>query len=77
MQSVYGFSIIEIVKDNPKEKTVHFSGIMGQAAWQRYMDMTMDRDGNVKLVYLQPSTWPSIRHSIRSNCPRRNGEGGF
>jgi fatty acid synthase subunit alpha, fungi type len=29
--AVYGFSIIEIVKDNPKEKTIHFGGIKGQA----------------------------------------------
>jgi len=29
--AVYGFSIVEIVKDNPKEKTIHFGGIEGQA----------------------------------------------
>ena len=29
--AVYGFSIIEIVKDNPKEKMIHFGGIKGQA----------------------------------------------
>jgi fatty acid synthase subunit alpha, fungi type len=29
--AVYGFSIITIVRDNPKEKTIHFSGIKGQA----------------------------------------------
>ncbi|TFY80295.1 hypothetical protein EWM64_g3715 [Hericium alpestre] len=29
--AVYGFSIVEIVKDNPKEKTIHFGGIKGQA----------------------------------------------
>ena len=53
--AVYGFSIIEIVKDNPKEKTIHFGGIKGQAIRQRYMDMTydaMDRDGNVKTLPL-------------------------
>ena len=53
--SVYGFSIIEIVKDNPKEKTIHFGGIKGQAIRQRYMDMTydtMDKDGNVKTLPL-------------------------
>ncbi len=53
--AVYGFSIIEIVKDNPKDKTVHFGGIKGQAIRQRYMDMTydaMDRDGNVKTLPL-------------------------
>ncbi|KAF8638240.1 hypothetical protein AX17_002262 [Amanita inopinata Kibby_2008] len=53
--SVYGFSIVEIVKDNPKEKTIHFGGIKGQAIRQRYMDMTydtMDKDGNVKTLPL-------------------------
>ena len=29
--AVYGLSIVEIVKDNPKEKTIHFGGIKGQA----------------------------------------------
>ena len=53
--SVYGFSIVEIVKDNPKEKTIHFGGYKGQAIRQRYMDMsydTMDKDGNVKTLPL-------------------------
>ncbi len=47
-----GSPIIEIVK-NPKEKTIHFGGIKGQAIRQRYMDMTydtMDKDGNVKTL---------------------------
>lgn len=55
LMAVYGFSIIEVVKDNPKEKTVHFGGIKGQAIRQRYMDMTydtMDKDGNVKTLPL-------------------------
>ena len=53
--AVYGFSIVEIVKDNPKQKTIHFGGIKGQAIRQRYMDMTydtMDKDGNVKTLPL-------------------------
>jgi len=32
--AVYGFSIIEIVKDNPMQKTIHFGGIKGQAVCQ-------------------------------------------
>ncbi|KAF8656258.1 hypothetical protein AX16_002694 [Volvariella volvacea WC 439] len=55
LTAVYGFSIIEIVKDNPKEKTIHFGGIKGQAIRQRYMDMTydtMDKDGNIKTLPL-------------------------
>ena len=53
--AVYGFSIIEIVKDNPKEKTIDFGGIKGQAIRQRYMDMTydtMDKDGHVRTLPL-------------------------
>ena len=53
--AVYGFSIVEIIKDNPKKKTIHFGGIKGQAICQRYMDMTydtMDKDGNVKTLPL-------------------------
>ncbi|GBE87869.1 fatty acid synthase [Sparassis crispa] len=55
LTAVYGFSIVQIVKDNPKEKTIHFGGIKGQAIRQRYMDMTydtMDKDGNVKTLPL-------------------------
>jgi fatty acid synthase subunit alpha len=53
--SVCDFSIVEIVKDNPKEKTIRFGGIKGQAIRQRYMDVTydtMDKDSNVKTLPL-------------------------
>ena len=53
--AVYGFSIVDIVKNNLKEKTIHFGGIKGQAIRQRYMDMTYDttdKDGNVKTLPL-------------------------
>lgn len=39
--AVYGFSIVEIVKDNHKEKTIHFGGIRGQAIRQRYMEISI------------------------------------
>lgn len=55
LRAVYGFSILEIVKDNPKDKTVHFGGIKGQAIRQRYMDMsydTTDKDRSVKTLPL-------------------------
>ena len=55
LRTVYGFSIVDIVKNNPKSKTIHFGGIKGQAIRQRYMDMTydtMDKDGNVKTLPL-------------------------
>src|SRR6202142_4491677 len=53
LRNVYSLSILELVKENPKEKTIHFGGIKGQTIRQRYMDMTydtMDKDGNVKTL---------------------------
>ncbi|KAJ3768530.1 acyl transferase [Lentinula raphanica] len=55
LQAVYGFSILEIVKENLKEKTIHFGGIKGQAIRQRYMEMsydTTDKDGHFKTLPL-------------------------
>lgn len=55
LRAVYGFSIIDIVKNNPKSKTIHFGGFKGQEIRQRYMEMsydTMDKDGNVKTLPL-------------------------
>ncbi|KAG2217921.1 hypothetical protein INT45_012584 [Circinella minor] len=54
----YGFSIIEIVRDNPKEKTVHFGGPRGNAIRQNYMSMTYDvveSDGTIKTLPLFPN----------------------
>ena len=54
---VYGFSIIDIVKNNPKSKTIHFGGLKGQGIRQRYMDLrydTTDKEGNVKTLPLFP-----------------------
>lgn len=51
----YGFSIVDIVKNNPKELTIHFGGVKGQAIRQRYMDLTydtVDKDGQVKTLPL-------------------------
>ena len=47
----YGLSIINIVKNNPKELTVHFGGTKGKAIRQNYMAMTFETinaDGSVK-----------------------------
>lgn len=50
LTTVYGFSIVDIVKNNPKELTIHFGGIKGQAIRQRYMDLTYDTmDGKGEL----------------------------
>ena len=53
--AVYAFSIVEIVKDNPKAKTIHFGGIKGQAICQRSMDMAhdaTDKGGNIETLPL-------------------------
>ncbi|ODO06611.1 hypothetical protein I350_03968 [Cryptococcus amylolentus CBS 6273] len=55
LTSTYGFSIVDIVKNNPKELTIHFGGIKGQAIRQRYMDLTydtIDESGAVKTLPL-------------------------
>nr|DAA05950.1 TPA_exp: fatty acid synthase beta subunit [Thermomyces lanuginosus] len=47
----YGFSIIDIVKNNPKELTVHFGGPRGKIIRQNYMSMTFETvnaDGSIK-----------------------------
>lgn len=47
---VYGFSIIDIVRGNPQELTVHFGGLKGQTIRKRYMDLfyhTADKDGTI------------------------------
>ncbi|RMD41851.1 hypothetical protein DV735_g3277, partial [Chaetothyriales sp. CBS 134920] len=47
----YGLSIINIVKNNPKELTIHFGGPRGKAIRQNYMAMTFESinaDGSVK-----------------------------
>jgi fatty acid synthase subunit beta len=47
----YGFAITEIVKNNPKELTIHFGGPRGKAIRQNYMSMTFESvnaDGSVK-----------------------------
>lgn len=47
----YGLSIIDIVKNNPKELTIHFGGPRGKAIRQNYMAMTFESinaDGSVK-----------------------------
>ena len=57
LQETYSFSIIDIVKNNPKEKTIHFGGLLGQRVRGRYMSMTydsIDSEGNVKSIALFP-----------------------
>ncbi|KAK4196274.1 putative fatty acid synthase subunit beta [Triangularia verruculosa] len=47
----YGFAISNIVKNNPKELTIHFGGPRGKAIRQNYMAMTFETvaaDGSVR-----------------------------
>lgn len=47
----YGFSITNIVKNNPKELTIHFGGPRGKAIRENYMSMTFESvnaDGSIK-----------------------------
>ncbi|KAI4868692.1 beta subunit of fatty acid synthase [Hypoxylon rubiginosum] len=47
----YGFSILNIVKNNPRELTIHFGGPRGKAIRDNYMQMnfeTIAADGSVK-----------------------------
>ena len=47
----YGFSIINIVKNNPKELTIHFGGPRGKAIRDNYMSMSFESvnsDGSIK-----------------------------
>lgn len=47
----YGLSIINIVKNNPKELVIHFGGPRGKAIRQNYMAMTFETvnaDGSIK-----------------------------
>ena len=49
--SNYGFSITNIVKNNPKELTIHFGGPRGKAIRENYMSMTFESvnaDGSIK-----------------------------
>ncbi|KAH8802730.1 fatty acid synthase-like protein subunit beta [Xylogone sp. PMI_703] len=42
----YGFAITNIVKNNPKELTIHFGGPRGKAIRQNYMAMTFETVGS-------------------------------
>lgn len=47
----YGFAITNIVKNNPKELTIHFGGPRGKAIRENYMAMTFETvaaDGSIK-----------------------------
>ncbi|CAO3632523.1 unnamed protein product [Mucor hiemalis] len=54
----YGFSIIEIVRNNPKKKVVHFGGPKGEKIRQNYMSLLYDvvgSDGSIQTLPLFPT----------------------
>ncbi|KIH88860.1 fatty acid synthase subunit beta, fungi type [Sporothrix brasiliensis 5110] len=51
LMETYGFAITNIVKNNPKELTIHFGGPRGKLIRQNYMAMTFETvmaDGSIK-----------------------------
>ncbi|KAF9167813.1 3-oxoacyl-[acyl-carrier-protein] synthase [Actinomortierella ambigua] len=53
----YGFSILDIVRNNPHKKTIHFGGPKGNAIRQNYMSMRydiVDQDGSIQSLPLFP-----------------------
>ncbi|KAJ1899342.1 fatty acid synthase alpha subunit Lsd1, partial [Kickxella alabastrina] len=57
MLGTFGFSIIDIVKNNPKERTVYFGGDKGAKIRENYCSLTyetVDADGNSKVLRLFP-----------------------
>ncbi|SPO24499.1 related to fatty acid synthase, beta and alpha chains [Ustilago trichophora] len=57
LRSTMGFSILEIINQNPLTKTIHFGGVRGHTIRERYMSMTYestDADGNTVTLPLFP-----------------------
>ncbi|KAJ3088169.1 3-oxoacyl-[acyl-carrier-protein] synthase [Quaeritorhiza haematococci] len=56
MLNTYGVSIIDIVRNNPKSKTIYFGGTRGARMRQHYMSMTYDimENGRLKSLPLFP-----------------------
>lgn len=64
-QDTYGFSIIDIVRRNPKELTIFFGGKRGKAIRENYMSLIFDvadSDGNLVTV----KAFPEITNTTRS-----------
>ncbi|KAK0628747.1 acyl transferase domain-containing protein [Bombardia bombarda] len=62
LRDLYGWSILEIIRENPKEVTVHFRGRRGQKILQNYLAMKSDTtasDGQRRFVPIIPDLSPS------------------
>ncbi|KAI0483301.1 beta subunit of fatty acid synthase [Xylariaceae sp. FL0804] len=66
----FGFSILNIVKNNPNELTIHFGGPRGKAIRENYMQMTYETiapDGSVKSQRIfEEITKDTESHTFRS-----------
>ncbi|CAO1632127.1 unnamed protein product [Parajaminaea phylloscopi] len=62
LQKQLGLSILEIVRENPKSKTVYFGGVKGHQIRQRYQEFTyesVDEQGNSVTLPLFPEITPT------------------
>ncbi|KAH8693926.1 putative fatty acid synthase beta subunit [Talaromyces proteolyticus] len=71
-QDTYGFSIMDIVRRNPKELTVFFGGRRGRAIRENYLSLTLDvSDGHGNLSTVK--AFPEITISSRSYTYKSEG----
>ncbi|OGE55204.1 hypothetical protein PENARI_c004G09587 [Penicillium arizonense] len=63
-ENTYGFSITHIVRNNPKELTVHFGGSRGRAIRENYISLTFDAVDDDGKTTCQP-VFPNITRSSR------------
>ncbi|KAK9424294.1 putative SpofasB [Seiridium unicorne] len=62
LKDLYGWSILEIIKENPKIKTVHFRGKQGQKILRNYLGMETEsvaENGHRSSVPILPGLSPS------------------
>ena len=54
MDNIIGFSLIGIVRDNPKELTIHFGGLRGRAIRQNYMSLVFESTSSEGEIVSKP-----------------------
>merc|ERR1719181_1787855 len=62
----YGFSILEIVRENPKEKTVHFGGPQGNRRREFYMSLTRSTEDGSSAPLFPTIKTSSTSHTFKS-----------
>ncbi|EGD92081.1 hypothetical protein H112_00371 [Trichophyton rubrum D6] len=61
----YGFSILDIVRENPKHLTIHFGGARGHKIRDNYMALILDSKGENEVLTPKP-LFPTITSCTRS-----------